>query len=380
MGRVGPRNVLVSTAAKPFESISGLALAWTVLTLLATPAAAQLGSFELVPGVVVDQGRETLYLMTPEGAVEKLSVTSGNSLWTSPHAAKPLGLFQGHVISQVDGVDSMTGLEIALLNAADGSVVGQRLKTTLPSGVRSSIDDRLGLTFEARARVLNEVPYVTWVETRRYSKGVAPPPGTLLVQEQTAAYRMDTQARRLLAVDPALLNSSPQPPAGVLTTATGGFAEPPAAAGEVIAATEVLGAMVSPAPRIVLKRWHRSSGVALPDQELFRGSHILQYRSSDGLHLLVSERVAPRDFDEYEWSVFSLETGRLVGRLRSHRSHASFFVTGPIIVFEEPPYSRSVAGELVEQPRRLRAAILGSGSEVWERSLRDTAYRGLFPP
>jgi hypothetical protein len=170
------------------------------------------------------------------------------------------------------------------------------------------------------------------------------------------------------------------PPSVQAWTELQGTLEPPVATGAVLAATELVGSRTSPAARVVLKRWDRSNGTSLADVELLRGPHILEFRSVDEQHLLIAERVAPGEFEEYEWSVFSLETGERIGKFRHHRSHAQFFVADSTIVFVEPPYSRRESDKIVDHPRQVRAAVLGSGSVIWERELRDTAYRGPFPP
>lgn len=160
---------------------------------------------------------------------------------------------------------------------------------------------------------------------------------------------------------------------------TGAVAEPAALAGEVFAATEVSGGSTTSSSQISLKRWD-SSGQSLPDLELLRGPHVLQLRSADGRHLLITERAAPGDAEEYEWSVFSLVTGERVGQLRHRQSHSRFFVSGQTLVLIEEPYGLLVDKQLVLAPRQLHAVVLNSGSTVWERPLRDTSFKGQVPP
>lgn len=352
------------------------------LVLSTAAASAQQDRFELVPGVVVDSARDALYLMSPGGGVEGLSVSSGNRLWASERAAKPLALHGDLLIAQVEQTKPGGGLEILMLDTTRAGSVRQQFRVELPAGVWAAVDDGLGRAFDARGQILNNAPFVSWTHTKSYSKGVAPKPDEPLRQSQVAAYSLDLSSARMVAVEPSALAQAvvPLPPAAQTWMNSENSFEAPAIAGSVVAATQVVGGVTEPLGRLVLKRWDRSSGAELTDVELLRGPHILRLRSADGRHLLVTERVAPNDFEEYEWSVFSIETGVRVGQLRHHQSHARFFVSGSTIVFEEPAFGHLDGDKWVKEPRRLRAAVLGSGSAVWEQKLRDTAYRGPFPP
>lgn len=351
------------------------------LVLVIAAAAARAESFELVPGVVVDPGADALYLMVPGGGVEKVSLAAGQRQWTSDGAAKPLAVYGDQVLAQVEAGAATGDLEVVLLDAAGGAV-RNRLRVALPDGLRAAVDDGMARTFTARGRVQGPEPVVTWHHEERYTKGIAPAPNEPLRQDREGAFRLDLAAARMVSVEPVTpaAPTAALPPAVQAWIASHGVGEAPVQVGSVIAATQLVGGITSPSGRVVLKRWAAAGGVALPDIELFRGPHVVRLRSADDRHLLIAERRAPGDLEEYEWSVVSLETGERVGQLRHHRSQARFFVAGRSLVLVEQPFARQEGGELIERPRRLRAVVLGSGSTVWERPLRDTAYYGPFPP
>ena len=50
------------------------------------------------------------------------------------------------------------------------------------------------------------------------------------------------------------------------------------------------------------------------------------------------------------------------------------------LVYVEPPYGRRVGDEWIDEPRKAKAILLGSAFSVWQRPLRDTTYKGPFPP
>jgi len=130
--------------------------------------------------------------------------------------------------------------------------------------------------------------------------------------------------------------------------------------------------------RITLRRWDARTGIALPDVVLSEEGHTIRYPSADGRHLLVSRRTGSDP--DYEWVIFSLETGQRAATLHHPSPGARFFLADGLLVHEVRPASGLVEGRAIEEPLALRAVDLASGRERWKRPLRDTAYRGPYPP
>lgn len=327
-------------------------------------------------GVIFDAGRAAVYLMNPAGGIDAVSAASGKQLWSSVEAAQPLALIDDILIAQGTPPRRAGVLHLVVLGAEDGKR-RQTFTVALPEGIWAAVDDRVGATFRVQAVVLAGEPHVLWDHTRRYTKGIAPQPGEALEQQTVGASRLDLAAGLAIEVDRATLKLEPALPAAV-RQATQAWADAgelsmyPAPAGNVIAATR------SANEQIVLERWDRQ-GAPLPVVALFSSPYILTLRSADGQHLLVADRVAPGAWDEYGWSFFDLESGRRLGRVRNHRSHASFFVHDSTLIYVALPYGRRVGGEMTMEAKMLRAVQIGGGKVIWERPLRDTAFRGSFP-
>ena len=133
---------------------------------------------------------------------------------------------------------------------------------------------------------------------------------------------------------------------------------------------------------VVLRRWDAKTGEPLPEQILFEGRPLAQLFSANRQYLLVSSQTDqnPVGWDRYLWSVFSLESGELVGTMHYHRSGDHFFVLGSTLFHLSRPFGRRVGDEWIEEPLKLRAVDLGSGTVLWSIPLRDTSYRGPRPP
>lgn len=356
--------------------LPGLAAA-VPLTLISGAEGKSANAANLRPGVVAGPSGAAIYAMNPDGGIDAISSASGELLWSTREAARPLAIHRQQLIAQRPPAGHADALDLVFLDLEDGAR-RQTFSIELPEGVRAAVDQGMSTTFDARAVVLEDQPYAGWDHTRRYAKGVAPEPGANLEHRLAGASRLDLIAGRAVAVEPAILERPATLPAAVQQAvqqrlSSGELGTPPAPAGEVFAATLVAG------ERIILKRWNLS-GEPLPDVDLFSGPYLLELRSADGRHLLVAERVAPGEWQEYGWSVFSLESGRRLGQVQNHQPHAWYVIHDATLIYVALPHGRRVGGESMVEPLTLRAVLLDGGAVVWERPLRDTSYRGPFPP
>ncbi len=355
-------------------ALSGAVLATAVAAQipLATVAPDRNAEAADVPGPTVDPNGHAIYAMNPDGGIDAISPTSGELLWRTGEAARPLAILGDQLIAQAQPASAGV-LDVVFLDTRDGTY-RRTLSTALPEGIVAAIDQGMSTNFTARAEILDDEPYLLWDHTRRYAKGIAPAPGEELEQKIAGASRLDLTTGRTFAVDPTTLELTPAlPPAVQQWVDSGELSTPPAAAGEVLAATRVAG------DRITLKRWRRS-GEPLPDVELHSGPYLIELRSANRRHLVIGERVAPGEWDEYGWSIFSLETGQRLGQVRNRFSHAWYIVRDGTLIYVALPGGRRVDGKRVVEPLTLRAVLLAGGATVWERPLRDTSYRGPFPP
>jgi hypothetical protein len=106
-----------------------------------------------------------------------------------------------------------------------------------------------------------------------------------------------------------------------------------------------------------------------------------QRLSIDGKHLLKSERTGDaRVWERYEWSITDIGTGEKVGRTKSHLSQSAFVVVGSRLIVVTGPFSRRTDKGMENQPLMLRGIDLEKGEQVWSQPVRDTEYRGEYPP
>jgi hypothetical protein len=129
---------------------------------------------------------------------------------------------------------------------------------------------------------------------------------------------------------------------------------------------------------MALKRWDLDTGKPLETVELLRGKALWPQLSIDGGYLFVHQGVVKEQLPpgDYAWWVFSLETGKQVGKFPFES------VLNNVVVYGSRAY-HLVDGKVkfqpgpTVQPRSLRAIDLMSGKILWERPVEG---QKVLPP
>jgi hypothetical protein len=303
---------------------------------------------QLRPGVIINPAQRHVYIISPTGGIEAVELTGGAQVWSTRAAAKPLGLTGQRLIGQAETRGAENNLTLVVLDPATGS---QRLTQSraLPLEVSASVNKTMRGEFRVTAQPAGGEVIVTWQYLNRPLKGVRPrSEGTASPTESTA-----------------LPPRAPTP----VRVRTGAFRLNPST-GAISTAVVDRNAIPESSRMIMLSLAERIP--ALPANQLL---------SADGRHVLVSEVAGDQQaWEKYRLTVYRRDMGERVGEFRSHLAMMPFFVTGSIVIFETGPYVRATQAGEVAEPLKIRAVDLRTGSEVWSREVRDTAFRGSFPP
>ncbi|MEM9531763.1 MAG: hypothetical protein AAGA23_12680 [Pseudomonadota bacterium] len=277
-------------------------------------------------GLLADLEAGTIVLMLPAGGIEQVDITTGNSLWTSEAADRPLIIDAGALVAQVDTAQPGR-MDVAAISLNDGTTL-QSYSVELPEDVAPLIDDSLGRQFKIRGLGSNAF---AWQHVKKVVQGAtlrdAPAP-----KRHEGAMGLD--GSRLKAVD--------------LPTGD--------------------------AKANLWRAADTSPVVKIPD---VKGR---QFRSLSGEYTLVTERTRPESAQPYRWQVYAPD-GSLRGSFFSAISYTPFVVLeGIVLQVTQPNTQRQEDGSLKREGLTLRAYDLESGSVVWCREIRDTRYRGPMPP
>lgn len=314
---------------------AGLALA--LLVLLAPGASMAAGDplRSLYDGVVVDSASGAAYVMSPRGGVDALELATGNVIWNSRDAAKPLLIKDGKLLAQArPGKDGE--LVVVALDAKAGKPAG-RVDIEIPGFVRANVLDGPSRKFRAQAfEAADGAVVVTWTaeEGRALQGLVEPEEDGTPVQDAAAAAKTPTLSGAV-KIDVA---------AGRAVPVSG--AEPRSLTAQV-------------------------AGDAIDARQI---------RSIDGRHILRSERNPEGGlWNRYRWTITDA-AGVKLGSVEAPVSMAAFVVSGNQLFYVAQPSVRREENKLVEQPLRLRALDLRTGAELWASAVVDSTYRGPFPP
>jgi hypothetical protein len=281
------------------------------------------------PGIVVHPELGVVYVMNKDGHVEAVGLTRGETRWTTATVAKPLAVNGDILVAQVQPQRPTNTLEFAMLNTRVGVASVRVARIALPGEVRVSTQETLQGKFLTGARSDANSVTVSWEFIPHHARGALDPEDTVKPRVARGTVRLN-------------------PSTGAIAALSAELSVPPGARAYKLTGRE---------------RIQQDSGA--------------QFASPDGRHVLVSQRIADdRTWDNYRWTIYQRDGARL-GETRSHLAFAPFAVQDLLLLFVTEPFTR--LGEN-EQPIKLRALSLGSGREIWSKEIRDTKFRGPFPP
>jgi hypothetical protein len=346
----------------------------------ATLAGKASNSLKLLPGVIVDAAAGRIYLMNPQDGIDAVEFTSGKLLWTTKAAAKPLAVFDDRLVAQAEATKGSPGLQIVLMDTTHNGRVESTISLPMPAGVMPRIDEGQDTSSTVDAQLEPQGLLVTWSVSSRKMSGIArpgPPPehkdsGAALISLQ------GHQVKTLTSDEAAamLRSGSAKPPR--LSGNEGLYFPPQEADGFFVSLK--LGPASAGQP-VVLKRWKAETGAPLPDVDLGLG-YAAWSISADGTFFLIAKTVGVDGTGvmNYLWSIYAIASGARVAEIKLPQAATAFFVADSILAYTSVPRARRVMGSWQKEPLEVRALNIKSGLELWKRAVRETGYRGAYPP
>jgi len=307
----------------------------------AAPSPNQKGGFELSEGVVVDATNERVFAMTPDGGLRAVDALTGKTLWANRAAAEPIGLVANRVIAQTETPNSGNNLTVVSLNPETGEKLTEG-KASLPDNVRPSINSTLNGKFRAfAARLPNGNAAIGWHFTERDRRTIPPGTKSELPSLQSVRPRFPTKEK---------VNSGEFQ----MDLSTGALSSLEEAASDS-------------QPEGVFQRSATTSNQP--------GTSV------DGRFSLTSELTgSTADLEKYTLSVIDSQTKKPVGKFKSTESVVPFIVIDSRVIYETGSYRQQESHEIVNHLPEVKAVDLLTGKLAWSIEIRDTSYRGSFPP
>lgn len=346
--------------------------------LLAAALPLGAATVELRPGILVDAGAGRAYVASPSGGVEALSLSTGQTLFTSTAGTRPLAV-AGEWLVTLAEPGGPGRIDLALVPLADPARV-VTVTTTVPADVWAVPLDRPGRRFDVVARSRAGALDLAWTYRWHRTSPIPPGEGETPSGQVTGGVRIDLAARTAAPVsfeEASRREEGPVPFALARFEGTPGPFGPPVKAGKTWAVLETV--RLSPSSvRLVLRR-AGADGKELGARALFEGDAHVQLPSPDSRHVLVGS-IDGRDPARYVWSLFSLETGEPAGTLGGTESCAPFAVLpGGTIAYDARAEGRSRGASVVEEKRALVVAR-PDGSVLFRHEVRESEFRGPYAP
>ncbi len=297
-------------------------------TSLAAPGQAQ----TLQRGVVIDIDNAQAIIMLPEGGIDALSLSDGSRRWHSKQADMPVALNGGSLLA-LAGPAKRGLIHYAFIDPANGAERGSHF-ASLPTPARALVDDRLGEQFAIKA----DDDLLFW------------------------DYRHEAVTGALLASDQG---PTPDGEASVETSKES----------SAIALSGTL-RMDASQSKLIAESGAPDAGKALPVEiGQPQAGMPRRFRSADAAHVLVSSEAADGG---YRWRIEDAK-GQPIGEFDLGWSYLPFIVVDQAVLLVRPLGLRFADQPQIDFPT-LVAFDLKSGLPRWQREIRDTAFRGPFPP
>ena len=299
-----------------------IATALAALAMLGSPVQA---ANTLQSGVLIDRNTQRVLLMSPDSAVEQVSISSGQTDWTSRDGAMPIAVEGERVLVMRDGAERGK-LGYAVLKAGDGSLVS-RASVDLPVPARGLVEERMGEQFKLTV----EADGLRWLHRRQQTQGALMQIDGAKGGEKNVS---STEHRGALSIDWNQGKLAPIDETSVKSSAD--------------TAVEI-GKPTATGPRT--------------------------FRSVSDGYRLQSERL---DDGRYRWQLSDVQGAR-IGETISEYSYRPFdVVDGRLLYVTTPRISVTDGKSSISMPT-LVAVDLASGKVAWTREIRDTRYRGPYP-
>lgn len=333
-----------------------------------SPAAA-IVSFVPLPGGLADPAGRVGYLSNAHGGIDAVDLRTGDLLWDTHEAQRPVLLAGSRLIAQA-GTKRNRLRVFAFDLLQKGECVLESDPVVLPAWVVTA--DGPGRSFEARWRLEKNILVLAWEASAWYSGPTHPTP-----QQEAAARRhaagvahIDLDTGQVETSPPEKMPDPPPSPADNLEKMSVRWQG--AIGGRYYAMTfEELPS----SQRLLLRAWGPDGRAAAPI-ELAQGKHLLAHTSLDGRFLCVREAVPPPDDkgmrkigEEHAWRLFYIETGQQVARLPYENGAQTISIVGGRAFYT---IGGAITGPLdrpLVQPRVLKTFDLKTGKLAWQRAI-----------
>ncbi|HEY2827518.1 MAG TPA: hypothetical protein VGJ04_07965 [Pirellulales bacterium] len=179
-----------SIAQKIQYALLPVTIGFALLAVATAFAADSIGtkSWVTIPGGLAEPAGKVAYVASAGDGIEAVDMESGQAIWESKEAQRPLALAGDQVIAQAPrGQAKINVINVVILDAPSGKVVAHAQPIILPDWV--AVDGGIGLSFSSSGTIDGNELVLSWHAERQFAKGVTFAGGAPPTQEAMAAAR-----------------------------------------------------------------------------------------------------------------------------------------------------------------------------------------------
>jgi hypothetical protein len=332
--------------------------------------------FLSLPGGVADPEGKTGYLANPQGGIDAVDLARGKLLWDTKAGSTLLAFADNRLIAQAGVEGKGNQIRLVVLDTTNkGKLLLASKPVVFPEWV--SVGVTHGRSFSAGARIIKNNLLLTWEARAWYAGGARPTPQIEKAARRHASgvAQIDLKNGRveMLSRDKVPPTPGPKLPRELedvksMQYWTGSSWETkPIIVGQKVAAITVENAKGKSALR--LKTWDLSSAKVLSDGIVLEGKSLWPQLSADRRYLLVHQALPKESLPkgDYAWWIFSVATGKQVGKIPFEAGTREITLVGPRVYFMTEVTRGGPRG--FTRSRLLKAITLKTGQFAWQRQI-----------
>jgi hypothetical protein len=355
-----------------------------------TPEPKDDGRVHFLPGAVTDAALTKGFVANAAGGVTAFDLESGKSLWEYKEGGVPLAVADGRLWVQVQDKDRANVLRVVGLGVDDGKPAAKSDAIALPDWVIAEPGPGPGHSFDSSAYRGGGDLFLKWQADTFYWSGVPATPERLKAATRHAegVARVHLGSGKVEMLETAKAPPPPDAPAPniskeLMKAAARLYCNGPEAAFQVATAGNYAAAVdfeVTGADhKIVLKRWDLTTEKPLDPVVLAVGPAYRAVTLPSLGATLVRKADLPDDAPEADrtWVMYSLETGKEMGRFATEANTAEMTMLGPRIIYVARGPQKS---SLIGPGRTLKALDPKTGKARWEQPIENEKVEPPPPP
>ncbi|HEY7156936.1 MAG TPA: hypothetical protein VH575_23410 [Gemmataceae bacterium] len=331
----------------------------------------------LLPSGIADADGHVGYFASANDSIEAIDLASGKVLWQTHEAQRPLLVDGEHLLAQA-GV-KRNRLRILRLDRTNGECDLESDSVVFPAWVVTG--EAHGHSFSAHWRLGKHQLILDWEASAWHVGKPTPQEEEAARKHASGVFAVDLRTGQI-EVRPVEKTDAPPPPALPEHLEN----KPLRWQGQVGPHRKVLVLEERNGQQhFVLHSWDPQKEKEQEAQELLRGKRLVVRVTLDERVLWLREAgssadegnsLMPRKEPSW-WQLFSVETGKRLGRVRDEAGMNTFVVLGKRVFYLVPGPMHGSLDRPNIQPRILKAIDLSSGKKLWERPI---AGKLLTPP